>query len=601
MGNGYQLNRPGILGVLEGWDKIILASREDMGETPSEAGSTKHKITIEELLILLRELKRSLDPNRLLRIERSIELHLRDYENPHRTTLEQLLTSVLQELYEDWLNYKNTNEHGGIIPLEELKNMYSVDVFLKVIFQFIEIADVDTALAGVSVDKITSVFDVYMMIKQHDTDLDAHSVIFESLVPGVVIDYDPSYALSASVGVPDSVNVVRNTIMKYMDSDGLYKSSPINTLPIDWSRGYPAFPIFGATTNYIYPNDAFNHANWVRMNTTVSQDANVKTPEAGSAWSIKATKDSNPIIHSISTDIRSGDIVANTRKLCASIFVRTGNCKIVGLVLRPKSSTFTEHDMARFDIENNVTFISDAADPSITFELTKTHGGWSRCTITRQVSTIVDYIFQVILLDIVDGDASYTGNTEALYLWGAQCESDTNAASPIITTSNAIATRAATIVTTGVSGWYNARNGTIVVDISNNTNMFDDRAVKSAYDFSQGASSSILMGSFPTTQQGRFLMNAASTKSSSIASQWMSATNDKWVIYAQSYSEEEHCFGSDQLIQRVPVADEVNPAVNILTIGNNRLNTAPLCGYMRQFVYYPSYANEEQHLFLTRS
>ena len=143
-------------------------------------------------------------------------------------------TSVLQELYLLWLKSGHTGERED---------------FIKQLFQYVEIADIDTTLQGESLNKVTSVRGVKEFLNKHNTDPDAHEVLWETMFPGSYIDAIPSMALHGYIGLPDFFEVQRNSTLDVMDRSGKFITLPENKLTEDYSVGDPAFPIFPEKTN----------------------------------------------------------------------------------------------------------------------------------------------------------------------------------------------------------------------------------------------------------------------------------------------------------------------------------------------------------------
>jgi len=602
--SGYNIRYKEIIGHLKGWDKVETSDQEHV-PTPKDVASTHHVLTAEELLIILRELKRQLDPDKLLRLERIIQLHISDYNNPHRTTLEQLATSVINELYKEWLQYKNRKYHGELLDETALRDKYSTAEFLKEIFQYLIIANRETALKGESTSEITNVYDVAQMIEQHNYNEDAHEVIFKKIFPGRVLEYEPSYSVTAVTELPINISVTRNSSILYLDANGLYKSAPNNTLPVCWSQGYPAYPIFGQRTNIVNYSNTFTNNYWTKTLLTVSSDTTVLDPFGNTSQKITTSADTSPKEHFISATIPSTSMTTNTISLCCSIFVQPGTAEFVGLICRDASaSVVNQHDVVRFDLKTLTQFKSDVANVNIKATATKLHNGWIRLEYFTNVDNTKNYTFSIYVLDIIDGDMNYQAANQYCYISGAQIETNCSIASPpILTTSTSASTQQTTVSIPINAEWYNKVEGTLCIEITNG----DDITLNiNKFAYEMGTSSNYtLRGYYPANQNGRFYMSAANASNSAISSSYLLripyTDNTRCLAFSQSYSLDQHIYGSYNEIKEINVNDRVRTDPTTIYLGNTRSGGNPINGYLRVFSYYPKACDALQHLFLVRS
>ena len=142
-----------VLGNISGFDELTTLT--DRGQIPT----SDHYHTKNDLFLLLKEIRDIFKPEYLEELEEIIQRHVQDYNNPHNTTLIKMGTSVLQELYLLWLKSGHTGERED---------------FIKQLFQYVEIADIDTTLQGESLNKVTSVRGGKEFLNKHNTDPDAH-------------------------------------------------------------------------------------------------------------------------------------------------------------------------------------------------------------------------------------------------------------------------------------------------------------------------------------------------------------------------------------------------------------------------------------------
>ncbi len=105
---------------------------------------------------------------------------------------------------------------------------------------------------------------------------------------------------------------------------------------------------------------------------------------------------------------------------------------------------------------------------NVTASITPVGNGWYRCAITRTTGTGATASRQRIYSTNADNTLSTGDGTSGIYIWGAQLEAGDFATSYIPTTTTALTRNAdaASMTGTNFSSWYNASEGTVVVNTS---------------------------------------------------------------------------------------------------------------------------------------
>jgi len=202
------INNLGVSGVLSGWDEF------NTNTEASAAGAIPKKYTLTEILALIRDIKSKIDPEQIERLFLNMEDHIHDNQNPHQIDLDALDTSVLNELYLEWIN------RGHVGTLEE---------FVEVLFQYVHIANDEESLAGVSTTKIISVRGSKLIYDEHIADPDAHYHMFRAMLPGTPMDVQPIFSAQAFLGDHD-VYALRRIWVELIET---------NTTFVDWTDTLP--------------------------------------------------------------------------------------------------------------------------------------------------------------------------------------------------------------------------------------------------------------------------------------------------------------------------------------------------------------------------
>ena len=128
----YKTKRQEAIGSISGWDVITTAEPDVSTHVPSNDS----EYTLPDLYLQLKNLMNRIDPDQIEYLIRSIRTHIADKENPHYVTLDKMNTNVVKELYKLWQQEGHTSDGD------------TEDQFLKQLFQYVQIANVQETLEG---------------------------------------------------------------------------------------------------------------------------------------------------------------------------------------------------------------------------------------------------------------------------------------------------------------------------------------------------------------------------------------------------------------------------------------------------------------------
>lgn len=447
------------LGIVTQFDELNFGLNENIGEDKNPAPKSRTKFTIDDIYILLRKLKGMIDPKNIERIERIVIRHVNDKNNPHDVTIEQLVTTIMNELYNDFLNYLNRTKYNNEYTIEELRELISTEQFLKLIFQDVKLADEDEALAGTATNKMVTPYSLNKVVEAHNTSDDAHKDLFESLLPGTMHPYIPTIALIAEcdpVGgiVTNEFFTIRRsaTIQKfwYMNSAGkIVANTDVNYLPVDYSSGRAAYPFFNIYTNYCKYSNNFTNNTVTKTNVTVDNTSNsnpvLSMIEEANRFTKKTNKvistaNSDPVEHKLSYTLKVADMqAASPSRICVSIYAKPGTITNVGINVY--QDTYHINNAYHYNLDTNrIYFLEDMIDENITGYVDNVPGGWRRLVYACDIDKSKDVKIDIALLDIFDSDFTFNGDTtKYCFLEGLQIEFDTDMAKPLVPTNGATA------------------------------------------------------------------------------------------------------------------------------------------------------------------
>lgn len=547
--------------------RVITTETVEEGSIPGK----ENDYSLPDLYIQLKQLRNLFRPENLEYVEGLITRHIHDFNNPHQTDLENMGTSVIQELYKVWLSEGNVGER---------------EEFLKILFQYVEIADVFTMREGTSLDKVPSVKAAATAVSDHNTDPNAHDVLFNSLFPGEEVRTAPTLSVNALVGLPRFATVVRAGEISYIDEHGFLQTAPENILPSDYINGDAMFPIFGNLTNELLYSENFLNPYWTTTNGSFEISDTIASPRRSSfAHIFKEAASETPEEHTF--DPFEGVEAAVDEMYSISLFVAPAGRHCVGI--RFPQALMGSYPYVHFNLETEEVFINGGADNTrIAGHITKLACGFHRVTAIIKIKNAGTLIPEFYPIDIHDGDANYRGQEGlGIAVFGAQLTKNADIC-PYIRSDAVKGTLSATTLTVPIGPWYDVEKGTFVFETANISKIVP-QVVREGYTFAKGTSDIALSGKFPTNHAGRFYFTSYDNANTAMISKWSVAHTEATTIVSHGYSPTLHRFGYFKGPSVDVVATKViNPRPTTLNIGTDRFGNNHLNGWVKRFTYYPN-------------
>lgn len=569
-------NKSRVVGSLVQWDGITTNTPETATIPPSE-----HDYTVEDLYVLLKELRDLFRPEHMEYVEGLITKHVNDYNNPHRTDLTKMGTSVLQELYNLWL----ANGHTG-----------TREEFLKVLFQYVKIADMSTTLAGTARDQVPSVKGVAAVVAQHNVDPDAHDSLFATFFPGEELTYPPTYAIEALLGLPRTAVVKRASTITYIDATGTLKVAAENTLPTDFMFGKGMFPLFGDLTNEFLVSEDMTNPYWQKSNGSFELLTGILTPRRDEyAFGFREASTENPVEHVITPS--AGVTVGAGEVWAINLFVAPMARPCFGI--RVPEVFGGPYAYAHFDLTTGESFINDAANPAnIAVRMKKLASGMTRICLFVKTLIAGTLLPEFYPIDILSGDANYSGSGElATAMFGLQM-TRCNELPPYIPSLGTKGSIAATKLTIPLDDWYNPNVGTFVFE-SSNVIPLHSLTSKDLYAVATDVTQIALSGRFPITHNKKFYFTAYNNLNNNFFSKWSESCERDFVTLVHGYSATKQLVG---FYEGDPIETATTQAANQncskLYLGTNRYGSNPFNGWLRRVMYYPQLVTIDNAHFL---
>lgn len=266
----------------------------------------------------------------------------------------------------------------------------------------------------------------------------------------------PSFTLDWTTGlVQSTVDVTRVGVATFVGSSGLIQSASADTQRIDYSTGTAGLLVEESRTNlFLYSNDFRDTATagetrpWVWTNVTVTSDA--ETSPDGTVNASKLEETATTGNHVIKQTIS----VTNGVTYAYSVYAKADERDTIDI-------RFGGSNGARFNLSTQaVTNVGSGVG-----SITAAANGFYRCTVIF-TSAAISYAMNIYMFK---GAISYAGTEgEGLFVFGAQLEAGAFPTSYIPTEASAVTRNAdvATVTGTNFSDFFNAAEGTFVLDFS---------------------------------------------------------------------------------------------------------------------------------------
>jgi hypothetical protein len=251
------MSDPNVTGTMKGFRVIST-------ESTNEHYSPIDPITLRNINSIIEGLRKRLNTSEIENLVEILNLHVARADNPHNVKATDIYDSVVGELYKVWL---------------ELGNRGTKQKFLSVLFNEVTLATLAEALEGTAENKIPSVADAAAVIEAHNTNIDAHTTLVNSIYGGTPPINPPDLSLNAEMGVDDICDYTRMSPQVYMDKDNLCKLADNHFIYSDYVFGQAMFYLGKDTTNEVKFNTAlyvnrsvFINTGLTLVNNTTSKD-----------------------------------------------------------------------------------------------------------------------------------------------------------------------------------------------------------------------------------------------------------------------------------------------------------------------------------------
>lgn len=517
------IRKQGITGSMSQFDQYSTDTVQ------SALGDKPDKYTIPELLSMIRDIKTNFDPKILERLFLLMEEHIHNRDNPHNVTLESLNTTVIAELYKEW----QADGYTG-----------TIDDFRKVLFQYIEIADIPTTFEGTSESKLVSVKGAKTIYNDHIVNPNAHDEMWRAIFPGNAIDTVPKYSAQALVGLPENVEVTRNAEMIFHTPTGFFDVVPADTLAVDYLYKDPAYSIWGERTNMVLQSESLGSGNFIGGYSKPITNA------------LSPNKDSKAIVFNESDNGQTSEngwesdefnFVAGVA-YTISTYVLPMDKQFFGFDLPEALTGCTRHPV--YDLRNEDVSFHPFGYSEVDENGKTTNFGehiildneWVKvvhCFIAQQTVTCS---LKALWSDVLDGDMTYIGtDKDAGAMYQAQLERGVNASPPIFTQDFPV-TRPGTVVKIPFGDNFNFRSGALVIT-TKKPYKIDTEEDQYLYELGD-AGESTLQGKYTPTHDHRLLMSSFSKTRDILDQEYTGDANRDATTFVHAYDLYQHTYGN---------------------------------------------------------
>lgn len=258
--------------------------------------------------------------------------------------------------------------------------------------------------------------------------------------------------LTSSAAFSDLITFTRASTGTYFDINGVLKTAAANEPRFDYdpiTRAAKGLLIEEQRTNLLKYSEQLDNAAWVKANATVTTNT-IAAPDG----SLTADKLIETTVNSTHFAYQQPVTVADSYTLSA--FLKAGERFLARLRVQ-ENGLFVGAGV--FDLSNGTVQPGSAAG-----QITPVGNGWYRCSITVTSAGAAAFQGQVWVMDN-SGAVSYLGDgVSGLYVWGAELKPGVNQDSYIPTVASQV-TRASDVASVNdLNGWYNAAQGTLLVE-----------------------------------------------------------------------------------------------------------------------------------------
>lgn len=509
--------KKGVTGFLSGW------STYSTDTSNAAAGTIPEKFSVAELLVELRRIKRDFDPKVLEKFVLLVEGHIHDEANPHNTTLESLNTTVIAELYAVWQEDGYTG---------------TIDDFKKVLFQYVEIADVDTTLAGTDPNKLVSVAGAKALYEDHISDLNAHDEMFRHIFPGSALDIMPTFSAQAFIDIPDNLTVERASSIIAHSPIGYFEEVPADTMAIDHLYSNPAYSIWGERTNMVRHSASLGTCSFTGGGVfTIINNVTPNRDKLGVVFIEDETGETST--HGFESETLS---FQQGHAYTVSTYVLPMDKRYFSLALPTTlggSEFYPVHDL----MGNEESYVPYGYNDTMnSAEAVVLPNEWVKVSLSFVAQATMSAKVYGLFSDVIDGDMTYIGTGEqpgALYQ--LQIEQGLGASPPIFT-EDLIVTRPATVVKLPFVDFFNDRAGALVITTKKPVNLTleSERYLYELGNVSEGT----LYGKYEVLHNLKLTMGSYNLSRDVLDTDYSGDAERDETTYVHAYDMREHTYGN---------------------------------------------------------
>ena len=271
----------------------------------------------------------------------------------------------------------------------------------------------------------------------------------------------PSLALNFLSGTLDSrITFTRSSAATRVNASGVIESVTANTPRFDYDpvtlapRGLLAEE---QRTNLLLRSEEFDNAAWSKTRSSVT--ANTTTAPDGTSTADTLTAQAATGNHAVENAVS----FTSGLTYAISVYAKAGTSSF--LQIMGFSTPFGVNAFANFNLASGAV---GTVGSSATASIQSVGNGWYRCVmVATATGTSTGLAYNMVQSATSARNESWTAaGTETIFIWGAQLEAGAFATSYIPTVASQVTRSAdvATITGANFSQWFNAAEGTLVVE-----------------------------------------------------------------------------------------------------------------------------------------
>ena len=346
-----------ITGIVSGWNQF------STHENPAKK-EPRPVLTPSDLLFEINKLKDFLNTPEILKAIRMLTEHINDKTNPHEISLLQLTDSVIDALYQRYV---------------ELGGKLGKGSFINELFKVLHVASEQEMKDGTDESALISIRGLRSVLHSHNVDPNAHEVLIDKLVPGKPIATVPAYAIHSRIGIADTNLTVHGDVpYTYIDKRRvLCTAEAFKPLPVDYSYNEPLIPCFGSRTNEVVGSNDFTKL--LLDNVAVSPIDSIADPSLNNQTTAVVNTSVLSIDRVHSLGIRNYELPINS-SYTFSVFVKKGSCRYFMLSYEDVTNeSITVR--AIVDLTTGATLLQNHME-RYTSEVITLANGWYRVTLS---------------------------------------------------------------------------------------------------------------------------------------------------------------------------------------------------------------------------